>query len=69
MIHKLFRRTRLQSARRVCVVQLERVFELCAPAVELGGQNGVFLAVVLPTSAGVVLGAKMARIAMVRNIG
>ena len=45
------------------------MFELFAPAVELGGQNGVFLTVVLPTRAGVVPGTKMAHVAMVHNVG
>ena len=69
MIQQLFRGTRLQSARRICVVQLERVFELCALVVELGGQNSVFLAVMLPARMGFVPGAKMACVTLVHNVG
>ena len=45
------------------------MFELCAPTIELGGQNGLFLAVVLPAGVGVVPGTKMVRVAMVHEIG
>ena len=69
MLQWLFHGTRLQSAGRICVVQLERVFKLCAPAVELGGQNGVFLAVALTACTGFVPGAKMACVAMVHTVG
>ena len=65
----LFCGTRLQSTRHLCIIKLERMFKLCAPAIEFGGQNGVFLAGVLPGCAGFVPSTKMACIAMVHNIG
>ena len=45
------------------------MFELCASAIELSGQNGVFFASMLPTHAGFVLGTKVVCIAVVYNIG
>ena len=45
------------------------MFELCAPTIELGGQNGVFLASMLPVCADFVPGAKVACIAVVYNVG
>ena len=44
------------------------MFELCGPTVELGGQNGVFLASVLPGHAGLVPGSKMACVALVLDV-
>ena len=45
------------------------MFELCAPTIELDGQNGVFLASVVPKCVGFVSDTKVACVAMVHIIG
>ena len=45
------------------------MFELCGPTIELGGQDGVFLASMLPMHMGLVSGAKVACVAMVLDVG
>ena len=59
----------MRSSRCFRLTKLEHVPEFREPAVELGGQNRLFPADLLPVRAGLVFGATVARVAVVPDAG